>query len=303
MTGLQVVTLAGMLVALGLVLVVRELRPAPPSLSAALDQLSASPAGRSALAPAALPPTSTRGFWNALPSSVTRAAEEHLGVPDADLNIIGQTRTQLAARKLTLASTGLLAPALFGVALAFLDVPLPFVFPGAVGLALAAVGWLLPSAEASEAASHARAEFRSNLESFLTLVAGERRARGSVEQALEEAAEVSGSEPFLRMHRAIRRAALSGRKPWTDLRDLGDELDVAELRSLADIAAVAADGASVYNTLLASARTLRHTELSDARSEANEISERMARPLALLVTGLTLFVLVPFLLRMFSVAP
>ena len=299
MTGLQMATLAGMLVALGLVLAVRALRPAPPSLAAALDQLSASPARFTPTTPQ----TPTVGWWSVLPSSVTDALEEHLGVPDTDLAIIGRTRAQLAARKLTLALAGLLVPGLSGLALALLDVPVPFGFPGAVGLALAAVGWLLPSAEAREAATHARAEFRSNLESFLTLVAGERRARGSVEQALEEAAAVSGSEPFLRIHRAIRRAALSGRKPWTDLRDLGDELDVAELRSLADIAAVAADGASVYNTLLAGARTLRHTELSDARSEANEISERMARPLALLVTGLTLFVLVPFLLRMFAVAP
>ena len=303
MTGLQTATLAGMLVGLGLVLAVRAMRPAPPSLSAALDLLAASPAARSAPTPAGPALGGAAGWWDVLPSSLIRALEEHLGVPDADLNIIGRTRTQLAVRKLTLALAGLLAPALFGLALVLLRVPVPFVFPGAIGLALAAVGWLLPSAEAREAATHARAEFRSNLESFLTLVAGERRARGSVEQALEEAAEVSGSEPFLRMHRAIRRAALSGRKPWTDLRDLGDELDVAELRSLADIAAVAADGASVYNTLLASARTLRHTELSDARSEANEISERMARPLALLVTGLTLFVLVPILPRMFAVTP
>ena len=49
------------------------------------------------------------------------------------------------------------------------------------------------------------------------------------------------------------------------------------------------------------ARTLRHAELSDQRTEANQVSERMARPLALLVFGLTLFVLVPFMLRMFGV--
>jgi len=65
---------------------------------------------------------------------------------------------------------------------------------------------------------------------------------------------------------------------------------------------VAADGAAVYNTLLATARTLRHAELSDARSQANEVSERMSRPLALLVFGLTAFVLVPFALRMFGAA-
>ena len=196
----------------------------------------------------------------------------------------------------------MLTPSLFGLVFVLVDVPVPFVLPAAVGLGIAVVGWFLPSAEAREAADKARVEFRSNLESFLTLVAGERRARGSVEQALEEAAEISGSMPFVRMRRAIRRAALSGRKPWGELRDLGEELQVAELRNLADIAAVAADGASVYNTLLASARTLRHAELSDARTEANQVSERMSRPLALLVTGLTLFVIVPFMLRMFGIS-
>jgi tight adherence protein C len=298
-TGLQAATLAGMLVALGLVLAVRAVRPAPPSLVAALEQLSAGPTSRALPVPEMAPP----GRWSWLPSPLARAVEEHLGVSDADLRIIGRSRGELAARKLTLALAGLLTPPVLGLVLVLLDVSVPFVVPGVIGIVIAAVGWLLPSAEAREAAQEARVEFRSNLESFLTLVAGERRARGSVEQALEEAAEISGSRPFVLMRRAIRRAVLAGRKPWSDLRDLGDELEVAELRNLADIAAVAADGASVYNTLLASARTLRHAELSDARSQANEVSERMARPLALLVTGLTVFVLVPFLLRMFAVTP
>ncbi len=108
--------------------------------------------------------------------------------------------------------------------------------------------------------------------------------------------------PFAQMRRAIRRAALTGEKPWSDLRALGEELEVSELRNLADIAEVAADGAAVYNTLLATARTLRHAELSDARTDANKVSERMSRPLGLLVFGLTMFVLVPFVLRMLGVA-
>jgi len=294
-------TLAGMVVGLGLVLAVRAVRPAPPSLAAALEQLSAGPTA-GALPPPGTPPSSAGDRRTWLPPAVVRPVEGRLGVSDTDLAILGQTRRELAARKVALALAGLLTPAALGLMCVLLDVPVPFVVPTAVGLALAGVGWLLPSAEAREAAGKARAEFRSNLESFLTLVAGERRARGSVEQALEEASEISGSAPFVRMRRAIRRAALSGRKPWSDLRNLGDELAVPELRNLADIAAVAADGASVYNTLLASARTLRHAELSDARSRANEVSERMSRPLALLVSGLTLFVLVPFLIRMFAVS-
>jgi len=227
--------------------------------------------------------------------------EAHAGVRDADLAILGKTRAELVARKLALALAGFIAPLAVSVVCLFLGLNALAAFPIFVGIAAAGVCWMLPTFTAKEQAATARAEFRTNLEFFLTLVAGERRARGSVEQALDEAADVSGSTPFLAMRRAIRRAALAGRKPWADLRALGEELDVQELRSLADIAEVAADGAAVYNTLLATARQLRHAELSDARTEANQISERMSRPLGLLVFGLTLFVLVPFMLRMFGI--
>jgi tight adherence protein C len=290
--------LGGLLIAAGVVFVVRALRPAAPSLAAALEQLSAEPTATAVSRPA----TGGAGRWEWLPVSMTALLDDHLGVSDADLAIIGWSRSQLAARKLSLATAGLLAPSIVGLLMVLLGLGQYSVFPVALAVGVAAIGWFLPSQEARELASKARAEFRTNLEFFLTLVAGERRARGSVEQALEEAVEISGSVPFVRMRRAIRRAALSGRKPWSDLRELGEELEVAELRNLADIAEVAADGAAVYNTLLATSRTLRHAELSDNRTAANEISERMSRPLALLVFGLTLFVLVPFMLRMFGVS-
>jgi Flp pilus assembly protein TadB len=126
----------------------------------------------------------------------------------------------------------LIGPALLGVVLVMIGLGAYAVVPVALGIGIAVVGWFLPTREAREAATNARLEFRTNLEFFLTLVAGERRARGSVEQALEEAVELSGSMPFVQMRRAIRRAALSGRKPWSDLRALGEELDVVELRNL-----------------------------------------------------------------------
>jgi len=297
-TGLQLAILAGLLVGLGVVLAVRAVRPPAPSLAGALAQLSAEPT-TSPVHPSA-GAAGGRREW--LPPAVAAGLDGHLGVSDADLQIIGWTRPQLAARKLTLTAAGFLAPTVLGLLLVMVGLGGFVVFPVAVGVAIAAVGWWLPSQQARELAVKARVEFRTNLEFFLTLVAGERRARGSVEQALEEAAAVSGSMPFVRMRRAIRGATLAGRKPWADLRALGEQLELVELRNLADIAEVAADGAAVYNTLLATARTLRHAELSDQRTEANQVSERMSRPLALLVFGLTLFVLVPFMLRMFGVS-
>lgn len=297
MTGTQLATFGGLLIAAGMVSTVRALRSTPPSLASALRQLSAEPTTSSTLSP------TTPDRWSRLPVSVAAALDGHLGVADADLKIIGWSRPQLAARKLTLAVGGFVAPSAIGLLLLLLLGSGGLVaLPVAAGFAIAAVGWCLPTREATELARKARAEFRTNLEFFLTLVAGERRARGSVEQALEEAVELSDSMPFVQMRRAIRRSALAGRKPWSDLRALGEELDVPELRNVADIAEVAAEGAAVYNTLLASARTLRHCELSDQRTDANQVSERMSRPLALLVFGLTLFVLVPFMLRMFTLS-
>lgn len=301
MTGLQLAILAGLLVGLGVVLAVRAVRPPAPSLAGALAQLSAEPTTAAMHTPTGAA-GAAGGRWEWLPPAVAAGLDGHLGVSDADLQIIGWTRPQLAARKLTLTAAGFLAPTVLGLLLVMVGLGGFVVFPVAVGVAIAAVGWWLPSQQARELAVKARVEFRTNLEFFLTLVAGERRARGSVEQALEEAAAVSGSMPFVRMRRAIRGATLAGRKPWVDLRALGEQLELVELRNLADIAEVAADGAAVYNTLLATARTLRHAELSDQRTEANQVSERMSRPLALLVFGLTLFVLVPFMLRMFGVS-
>lgn len=295
MTGLQMAILGGMVIAVGFVLAVHAVRPAPPALAAALEQASAQPA-----VALLLPTTSTRERWDWLPARVATVLDGHLGVSDADLKIIGWSRSQLAARKLTLALAGLLAPSLLSVLLLLAGLAAFASFPVLVGIVIAVVAWLMPTQEARELATKARLEFRTNLEFFLTLVAGERRARGSVEQALEEAVAISGSAPFVAMRQAIDRAMLSGHKPWRDLRLLGEELEVPELRNLADIADVAAEGAAVYGTLLATARTLRHAELSDARTEANEVSERMSRPLALLVFGLTAFVLVPFVLHLFG---
>src|SRR4051812_33551601 len=141
-----------MLIALGLVLAVRALRSAPPSLTAALEQLSAGPTAAGPGTTATTPPNSTGHRWTWLPPTVARRVEERLGVSDADLAILGRTRSELAARKLTLALAGLLTPALLSLVLVLLDVPVAFLVPGAVALGLAAVGWVLPSAAVREAA-------------------------------------------------------------------------------------------------------------------------------------------------------
>lgn len=299
MSGVQLVVGGGLLTGAGLVGLARALRPAPPSLALALANLSASPAARTPTT-STLPAGWPRLLVALLPDGLVAWASTRVGVSDPDLAVIGWTRSHLATRKVAFALAGLLAPAVIGALLLLAGAGGYAVFPAVLSVSLAVAGWILPTLEAKDQARAARAEFTMNLELLATLVAGERRARGSVEQALEEAAAISGSVPFTAMLQAVRRAALGGRRPWADLHALGVELDIPELRNLADIAGVAADGAAVYQTLLATTKTLRHKRLSDARAAANEVSERMSRPLALAVFGLALFVLVPFMARMLT---
>ncbi len=283
--------LAGLIFGAGLVLAVTAGLPAPPSLSGALAQLSVEPT-----LVTVTPATSTRDGWSRLPVGLAQVLDRHVGVSDADLKILRTTRAELVSRKVTLALAGFTAPALAGLVL--LEVGIPIVFPAALGLGIGALLWVLPSQDARERARTARLEFRSNLEVFLTLVAGERFSRGSVPQNLEESSAVSGSYPFTMLRTVIRRSAWAGTLIWDDLQALGEELAVPELGKLADIARNAGKGAAVYDTLLATADNLRAADLTDRRSEANVVSQRMSRPLSLLVTGLTLFVLIPFLARL-----
>jgi len=286
--------LAGLIFGAGLVLAVKAGLPAPPSLPGALAQLSVEPT-LVAVTPATSAST-TRDRWSRLPVGLAQVLDRHVGVSDADLTILRTTRAELVSRKVTLALAGFTAPALAGLVL--LEVGIPIVFPAALGLGIGALLWVLPSQDARERARTARLEFRSNLEVFLTLVAGERFSRGSVPQNLEESSAVSGSHPFTMLRTVIRRSAWAGTLIWDDLQALGEELAVPELGKLADIARNAGKGAAVYDTLLATADNLRATDLTDRRSEANVVSQRMSRPLSLLVTGLTLFVLIPFLARL-----
>lgn len=291
--------IGGMLVAGGMVLTVAAFRPAPPSLEAALNQLNASPTG-STLALAPVISSEDGDGWSWLPSPMAAALDRYLGARDEDLLIVGWTRAQLAARKVALAALGLLTPTLMGLLLILAGIDLPFAIPSVVGLVLAAFLWTLPSAEVRETAAKARAEFRTALSSFLDLVALERKARGSVSEALASAAAISECGPFRDIRAALDRGNYAGTTPWVALRDLGRRLDVEELENLGNIAEVAADGGKVYQTLTAESRALRHAQLAEARASANAASERMSMPVALLTVGLALFVLTPFVLRIFA---
>lgn len=294
MTPLSLVTFGGLLVGAGLVAAVAALRPAPPRLSIALARLNA-PSTINSAAPVRLP-----GRWTWLPAPAARFAATHIGVSDEDLAILNLDRPQLVATRLTRSAGGLLAPSAVAVLLSVSGHPPAFVLPVGATLLLAVVLWLAPSGHVRKQAAHARSQFRAALRAYLKLVAQERAARGSPTEALEEASRGWQGWPFRLIHTEVLRAELAGQQPWLALRELGTRLGVDELRNMAEIVSTAADGAAVFDTLLAEARNLHHAELSTQRAEANATSERLIQPIGLLAFGFVVMLLIPPLLRLYS---
>lgn len=292
---LSLIVLGGMLILSAVGLAVRALRPAPPRLSAVMAQLNAQPSRRLANRDDA---PSARRSW--IPAAAVAPAERHVGARDEDLAILGRSRAELAVTKIGWAVSGVLFPALVSTILTLGGVHLPFAIPLVASIGIGLFCWVNPSRQLAEDAEKARAEFRSALAAYLALVGLERKARGSATEALEEASRVSGSRPFRLIHTEVLRAELAGTPPWTALADLGTRFGVTELVSLAEIVATAADGAAVFATLLAEARSLHHAELTAQRAEANVISERLVQPLGLLAFGFVLLILIPPLLRLFT---
>ena len=274
MSDLQLVALGTMVVLTGLAVLVTAFRPAPPRLQSVLAQLNAQPARPGIGAVQDEPSGPPR--W--VPRSLVVFAERHLGATDADLAILGRSRAQLGLTKLGWAVGGALLPALCVAVVTAGGFRLPFAVPVAASVVLALLAWVNPSRQVAEDAQKARTEFRAALAAFLSLVGLERKARGSPAEALEEASRVSGARPFVLIHAEVLRAELAAQLPWEALRDLGQRIDVDELVNLADIVSTAADGAAVFDTLMAEARSMRHADVTAQQTQAALANERLTLP-------------------------
>ncbi|MBB1495083.1 hypothetical protein J4N02_00845 [Propioniciclava sp. MC1595] len=294
MTALSLI-LPGAVLALGLVLVVASFRPQHARLGDALAVLTDR-------APAITPVEDASGA-----QGVERLGEwwvrsrQVVAPPDLErqLRLRGRSLTRHYAYKLLAAAGGFLLPLVVGMVLwlGFGESPLmPVVF----SLALAIVGFVTPdlmlrgaSAEASEDATEA-------LLAFFDLVTLERLANQSGTQALHAAAALSDVPVFADIRAALERARLQQRAPYTDLKELGRELDLPALRDLADVMRLDESGASLSTALRARVKELRDGHLTAMKMAASEVSERMTMWMVVPSLVFGLFFLVPPLLTLVS---
>ncbi|MHB1800171.1 MAG: type II secretion system F family protein [Actinomycetes bacterium] len=293
--------IGGVCVGAGIALAVRGLVPVRPDLGSALDRLHAPPGH------AVGGSDSSRGLDR---GEVSRQLGSWLDAhtpsgwartSSPDLAILGWSRERLLTQKVLATVIGLALPTALFTLFAMAGSHLTLVVPVAVTLAIAALMSLVPDMAARSQAVDARADFRRAVGAYFDLVALERAAEGGPVDALTRAATVAHGWAFARIASTLAQARLTGIAPWVALAQLADELGVSELTDLADVVTLAGnDGAAIYDTLLAKARSIRAASLAATEAHANARSETMTLPAALLGIGFVILVGYPALARILT---
>jgi hypothetical protein len=283
--------LSGALMGIGLTAILAGLRRPEPDLAAAVARLASPPGlgpGGAAVLAGAAGVGPHPGAGSALEHAVQQLAARlavalRLDRHRSDLALTGTTPARMATEKLGYGILGLAFPMLMSAILAVAGLSVPLVFPAFAGLALGAALSLLPEVDLRRRAALARLQMRRTVCAYLELVALERAADAGAVEALERAAAIGHGPGFGHIREALLRARLEGRTPWVQLSALAEELVVPELGDVADIMRLSGeDGAAVLPTLRARAASLRTSLLQADVAAANEASERMSIPVALL---------------------
>lgn len=298
MTHLMQLVACGMAVGLGTFLVVRALAPTHPNLQAAIGNLG--PRHTSALASTRRAARTTAG--QVAPSSRDRigaAVQRRLSgmpgfsVPQADLDLLGQSAARFYGDKTVSAMLGLLTPTLVGVSMSLAGVGLPFLIPAGLGVVMAAGFWFMPDLSVKAAAARARTDFAYAAVSYLRLVAIRRLGSAGLVSSMQDAARISDAWMFVRIREELTLAHYARVTPWDALSALAEELRIPELAEIADITRLSESGAAVTSNLLARAASLRDRLISAEHLEATKATTALSVPVTALVGVFLLTMLYP----------
>ena len=297
---LALALLAGAALGTSLWLLLVAVVPARPSLAASLAVLRSSPTASPA---AGRHPDQRRQAWQVQVGQAVEHIGQALGLEfrslRKDLAVTGQPlEAHLATKALYAVVGGLVGPVLAGL-LVLGGVPVPLALPVWLGLGLAVLGWLVPDRRLRAAAATRRASLRSAAGALLNLVAINLAGGAEVEQSLHNALRISHGWAFVLLRNTVRRAQLNREKVWDALGRLGQQFDVDDLTQLAQNISLAGDeGARMREALIAMAASIGQRELAEAETQANEASEHMVLPLAVLAIAFTAFLLYPALVQL-----
>jgi Flp pilus assembly protein TadB len=289
--------LSGVLAGLGVLLIARELRPAPPRLDLALAQIQPSrlPAPRP---PAAADRRQFVGAW--LVDHLTRPAGV-LALPRTDLALLQRPAERFMLDKLAWFLAGLITPGVIVALLALAGASPPWTLPVLASLGSAAGLSFVPDALLRSAARERRRDFRYAFTAYLQLVLLERDAGAALNTALEDPATIAGGWAFTRIHQVLARARRAQQHPWQALADLGEQIGLPDLLDLAHTAQIAGgEGARMHDVLHAKIASMRHEAAATARAEANTRTTTMWVPTSVLMLGFVILIGFPFFYRLLN---
>lgn len=214
-----------------------------------------------------------------------------LAVLRSRLRVLDKSVEQHAFEKLAAMVVGFCLPVAAWAVLASSGSPPPLLAVLVASIVLAVGGFVYPEVPLLEQVEERRRSFRHALGAYLELVCVLLAGGAGTQTALQSAANAGGGWAFAEIRHALDRAASTNRSAWELFDELGTELGIDELRDLAaSLALAGGHGARVKESLVAKADAMRHSLSTDLETMAEERTERMIVPVAVMTVGLTAFV-------------
>ncbi|HEY5784816.1 MAG TPA: hypothetical protein VIT65_08560 [Microlunatus sp.] len=220
-------------------------------------------------------------------------------VPYADLDLLGMTPARFFTAKAIFATVGLVLPVSIGLFFNAIGLGVPLVIPAGISLLLGLLGWVFPALAVRRDATVAREKFARSITAYIDLVVLERLGGAGVASAISDPAGIAKSPLFIRIRQSIDRHRLERKAPWIALRTLANDIDLPQLRQLADTMELSGTkSAPVAETLKARARDIRNAFLNQDVERAGAASSRQTATTALLLIWLLAFLGFPVLFRL-----
>lgn len=270
--------LAGTGVGAAVWLVVSGLAPTPPPLHKALARL-----GQPTIDVSAAASLDAR-----LGSRLRRldAVERAVTALRADLRVLRRDADEQIAEIAGYALAGLLWAPVVHTGAWLLGIRLPWLVPLWLSLAGGVGAVVLSVRHVRARASQARAAFTHALSAWCDVVAMTVSAGYELHAAVFDAAARGQGTAFTELREALDRGFLAGEKPWESLSQLGSDLGVDDLVDIGATLALADDeGASIGETLVSKARSIRERLVAQTERQAAGATERMAVPGAMILIG------------------
>ena len=284
---MRVLLVAAVGFAAGLWLLLTAAFPARPRLDVALARL------QQTLQPEPVDGR-TNSVWARLVQVTARALRSKGGLRPA-LAVTGRTPERFATQLTIATIAGAVTGPFVGFAVAVVTGTGRWSFPVILLVTGTGLGATIPFLTLRADARRARRDLRHALGSWLDVVVLLIASGIGPESAMVDAARSGGGPAFRELHRIVGEASF-GASLWEAFDRGGERLGVVELRELAAVAHLASrSGASIRESLMTKARSLRAHLLAEQEAAASARGRMMFAPIVVIAFAFLTYLVYPLL--------